>query len=77
MIIGFNEPAPIGTITRIDIIKGEEYYADVPVMVMRAATVDEWLADAVDRYGEKEGRAILAERLAQFPNAVFYDVSID
>jgi hypothetical protein len=77
MIIGFNKPAGIGMIARIDIVKGDEIYQNVPVMILREATVEEWLADAVDRYGEQKGRAVLAERLSQFPGAVFYDVSID
>lgn len=77
MIIGFNKPARIGAIERIDIVKGEDLYEDVPVMILREASVEEWLADAVDRYGETKGRVVLAERLSQFPGAVFYDVSID
>lgn len=77
MVIGINEPCQIGAIVRLDLIDGDKFREDIPVMILREATHEEWVSDRQGYYTEDDARQALARRLDQFPLARLYHVGMD
>lgn len=78
MIIGLAGSAVLGSIERIDLLDGTKWLEDVPVMILREATAEEWLREYVDRGRSiEEARERLRIRTRQFPSVRFYEVSVD
>jgi len=62
----------------IDMIDGASFHSNVPIMIIREATAEEWVNQRVLNGGsEQAARQALKIRLGQFPDAKFYDVSVD
>lgn len=79
MIMGISSPCEIGSIVKLDFIEGGERYPDRPVMILGAATAEDWVRYRVDEegYDETSVRQGLARWLEKLPGLKFYQVSVD
>lgn len=80
MIIGLSERCIVGSVEWIDYMDESVpggYRENIPVMILREATAEEWVIDARSRSSRKEANAEFLLRMRQFPDAHFYDVSVD
>lgn len=74
MIIGANKPLVIGQRATGLVDQHEQIHAAQPFLVLREATVDEWIAEA-----EADGMALTPGQRAHArgPDVFFYEVSLD
>lgn len=79
MIVGLSQSCELGAVENVNFMMPSGEVRNVPIQVLRQASVEEWVTHYQQAYDASQSDALvmLARRMIEFPNTQFYEVSMD